>query len=561
MRWARGWSEQWVRRLSLPGLTIALFSIWMALSPSLIPRLWWVNALVIGLSMTVGYLVGRLLGALGSAIVRWTSLEISMSAAAARNLRIAWYTGLSVIMLTTLVTSYDQQQEIAALVRMPGTTRISHLSGTLAGIGLFLVLLFIGRLIRSLWLTLAAVFRRFLPRYVWPVATTVLIVGAGAFVWTQLIVGPTFWWLGQQAERLNSQTYGVSAPTSPLRSGGPGSSEAFADLGMQGRAFVAQGPDADRIAEVTGEPAVDPIRIYAAYDPDLSVQQIADRAGGEIDRTGAMDRGYVVVVTSTGTGWLEHWAVQALEYLTAGDVATVTMQYSYLPSALSFLTERDLTEDAGAALFGEVEQRWAALPEDQRPRLLVSGNSLGAFGGHGAFEDSADMLDRVDGALWMGTPRFTPIWETLTASRREGTPEVAPVVDNGRNIRFVTRPIELTQDYFGGPYADWGFPRVVYLQHPSDPVVWWSTDLLWTEPEWMNENVGRDVSDQLAWFPWVTFWQIATDMPRAGAPPGGHAHQYHAEVVPAWASVLGMDPDGDYSAIIAAIRAGDVDTG
>lgn len=556
MTWARAWSRRWLHRLSLPGMTIALFSIWMALSPSLIPRLWWVNALVIGLSMTFGYAVGRLLGALYDAVVRWTSLHVSMSPRAGRNLRVVWYAGLSVIMLTTLVTSYDQQQEIASLVRMPGTSRISHLSGILAGIGVFLVLLLIGRLLRSAWLQVGAVFRRFLPRYVWPVATTVFVVATGFFVWNSLILGPTFSLIAQRAEALNNETEGgVSAPTSPLRSGGPGSSEDFADLGMQGRLFVAQGPDAAEITQVTGRPAMEPIRIYAAYDPDLSTEQIADRAVAELDRTGGFDRSHIVVITSTGTGWVEHFGVQAVEFLTGGDVATVTMQYSFRPSGLSFLTERGLAAEAGTALFDRVEARWLEVPEPERPLLYVSGHSLGASGGQGAFADADDLLARVDGAVWMGTPRFTPMWEDLTESRRAGTPEVGPVVDNGRHIRFATRPLELTQDYYGGPYADWEFPRVVYLQHPSDPVVWWSTDLLWGEPDWMNENVGRDVSRQLAWFPWVTFWQIATDLPRAGAPPGGHAHQYHAEVVPAWAAVLGMDPGADYSAIIEVIRA------
>lgn len=552
MRWASGWGKA-VRRLSLPGLTIALFTIWMALSPSLIPRVWWVNTLLIGLSMTFGYAVGRLLEMLASAVARWTSLRVSMNARATRALRLAWYAALAVIMLTTLLTSYQQQQEIAALVRAPGTSRFSHLTGILLGIGLFLVLLFLGRLIRDLWFWLGGEIRRFLPRYVWPAATTVLVLGAGLLVWNQLIVGPTFWWLSQHAAATNSQMDGLSPPTSSLRSGGPGSHEEFADLGNQGRQFVTRGPGAERIAEVTEDAALEPIRAYAAYQEEDSLEQTADRAVRELQRTGGFERAHVVVVTTTGSGWQEEWGTSAIEYLTGGDVATVTMQYSYLPSALSFLTERDVAQDAGEALFARVEQEWQGLPEDERPMLLVSGNSLGAFGGHGAFRDAQDMLDRVDGALWMGTPRFTPIWEDLTASRRVGSPEVAPVVDNGRHIRFAPDPQGLTQDYYGGPYVPWESPRVVYAQHPSDPVVWWSTDLLWTEPEWMNETAGRDVSDQLAWYPWVAFWQIATDLTQAGVPPGGHGHQYHQEVVPAWAAVLGMDPEGDYSHVVDAI--------
>ncbi|WP_277246118.1 alpha/beta-hydrolase family protein, partial [Micrococcus terreus] len=56
------------------------------------------------------------------------------------------------------------------------------------------------------------------------------------------------------------------------------------------------------------------------------------------------------------------------------------------------------------------------------------------------------------------------------------------------------------------------------------------------------------------WMPWVTFWQVASDMPRSATVPGGHGHRYLEEAVPYWAAVLGMDPLADYSRIVQAIR-------
>ena len=274
-----------------------------------------------------------------------------------------------------------------------------------------------------------------------------------------------------------------------------------------------------------------------------------------MDRTHAWGRDVLHVTTSTGTGFVQGWSVGAVEYLTGGDVATVSLQDSSFPSALADVSDRTTPPRAGRALFDAVRERWSGLPEDSRPRLVVSGKSLGSYGGQGAFESPEDLLAEVDGAVWTGTPRFTPLWSTLTDGRRPGSPEIAPVVDNGRHIRFVTRPEELEHDYDGGPYVDWEELRVVYAQHASDPIVWWGPAMLLHEPDWMREHVGRDVSPDLGWAPWASFWQVGMDMPMSVTADGGHGHQYFEEVVPYWAAVLGQEWTGErIEAIQRAVR-------
>ena len=81
--------------------------------------------------------------------------------------------------------------------------------------------------------------------------------------------------------------------------------------------------------------------------------------------------------------------------------------------------------------------------------------------------------------------------EALTAARHTGSPEVAPVVNNGRRVRFVNEPSDLRTDLYGRELGPWGFPRIVYAQHPSDPVVWWNNKLIWTQPDWLRERAGR----------------------------------------------------------------------
>ncbi len=83
---------------------------------------------------------------------------------------------------------------------------------------------------------------------------------------------------------------------------------------------------------------------------------------------------------------------------------------------------------------------------------------------------------------------------------------------------------------------------MVYLQHASDPVVWWSPNLLLHAPDWLREPRGADVSPSMRWLPWVTFWQVSADLAFSTGVPDGHGHVYKAEYVDAWAAVA--QPDG-----------------
>jgi uncharacterized membrane protein len=38
---------------------------------------------------------------------------------------------------------------------------------------------------------------------------------------------------------------------------------------------------------------------------------------------------------------------------------------------------------------------------------------------------------------------------------------------------------------------DWPAPRIVYLQHPSDPLSHWGVEALWWPPEWIDNVVQR----------------------------------------------------------------------
>ncbi|MGB6208905.1 alpha/beta hydrolase, partial [Mycobacterium sp.] len=339
----------------------------------------------------------------------------------------------------------------------------------------------------------------------------------------------------------------TAAPTTPLRSGGPQSLVSWESLGHQGRIFVAGGPTVAQLTAFNGVPAVEPIRAYAGLDSDNGITAAAELAARELQRTGGLRRAVVAVGTTTGTGWINEAEASALEYMYNGNTAVVSVQYSFLPSWLSFLVDKENARHAGQALFEAVDRLVRELPEAQRPKLVVFGESLGSFGGEAPFMSLNNVLARTDGALFSGPTFQNTIWTDLTATRDRGSPGWLPIYDHGRNVRFVARPSDLDR-----PHAPWQHPRVVYLQHASDPIAWWNPDLLFRRPDWLREKRGYDVLPETEWIPVVTFLQVSADMAVATDVPAGHGHVYVADVANGWAAVL--QPPGWSPAKTAKLR-------
>ncbi|MGB7384705.1 MAG: alpha/beta-hydrolase family protein, partial [Rhodococcus sp. (in: high G+C Gram-positive bacteria)] len=329
----------------------------------------------------------------------------------------------------------------------------------------------------------------------------------------------------------------VEQPLIPERSGSPESLAPWDTLGFEGRNFVAGGLSAEEISEGLDRPALEPIRAYAGLETAATQDGRLDIVIAELERTGAFERAALVVVPTTGTGWVNPTAITAEELLFAGDVATVATQYSYLPSWISFLAEREKAAVAGKALIDRVRERWLQEPEQTRPKLYIYGESLGVQAGEGAFDGLAEIRESVDGVLWVGPPNANRLWSQFVTRRDPGTPEVRPVYADGLVVRFADNASMI-------PPADqpWLYPRVLYVQHASDPVVWLSPDLLFERPDWLSEPPGPDRLPDMRWFPIVTFWQVAADLTNAAGVPDGHGHNYGTLVLDGWVAIAA--PEG-----------------
>ena len=529
--------------LSFLGVIAALAMYAVSVSPSLMARSWAWHAVASGILVACGYVAGVVVQNVAQLVIRLTGLTISASEPVELGFRIGIGALFALWWLYAVIQSYRRARKAAALVNMPGETFGEYLLGTAGAVVVsWMLLRIVGALNRLCWMIIASLDAH-MPRPAAIVVSMVILFAIMFFLTSKVILRGGIGFFRRKAEQLNMRTArGIYQPVVPERSASPASSVTWESVGGQGRVFLGRGPSRLDIAQVCGGEAMEPIRVYSGMPTGGSgIEQAAATVVAELHRTGAFDRAVILIAASTGSGWVDEWQVQPLEFLTRGNCATASLQYSYVPSALNWLTGLEPAQEASAALFAAVRAELDLMDEADRPALFVCGESLGAFASQSVFESFEDVLARVDGALWVGTPSFTPMHAALTAARHKGSPEVAPVVHNARRVRFVNEPSDLRTDLYGRELGPWGFPRVVYAQHPSDPVVWWTNKLIWTQPDWLRERAGRDVSLNVEFTRFATYIQVLADLPVAGTAPGGHGHTYHEELIPLWRGILGFD--------------------
>ncbi|MFC6065540.1 alpha/beta hydrolase [Streptomyces ochraceiscleroticus] len=520
--------RQWLSA-TLPGCWGALLFACLSFTPSLLPRGGILQGLICGINAALGYGAGVL------AAWVWRAFADRGPRPAQRR---SWTVFLlSAVILFGVFFGFGQywQHEIRRLMGVAHYNIPLAVVSPLVAALVFCLLVLTARGIRRLFRRLV----RLLKRWIGPrAATAVGWTAVAALVWT-LVTGLLLNGLVGLANdafsvRDTTTEEGAHRPTTTLRSGGPGSLVPWDSLGLQGRNFTGTGPSAADIEKFTGRPARAPIRSYAGLESAGSAESRAAKAVDDLTRQGGFRRKDLLVVTTTGSGWVDPASVDTFEYLSGGDSATVAMQYSYLPSWISYLVDQTKAREAGRALFDAVYDDWSKLPPSDRPRLFVAGESLGSFGGETAFSGEYDLRNRTAGTLFAGPPAFNSLFREFSDHRDAGSPEVQPVYKDGRTVRFAGDPAAAI------PPADrpWKGSRVLYLMHSSDPIVWWSPHLVLSKPDWLGQQPGDDVLKQMLWLPLVTFWQVTADLPFATDVPSGHGHTYITEYVDAWNAVM-----------------------
>ncbi|MEU4412096.1 alpha/beta hydrolase [Nocardia salmonicida] len=536
--------------LNYVGLVLATLFFGLSVTPSLVPRDWLFQGLISGINAAIGYGLGCVLEWV---FRRWVRSRIPIPSPSDRVryvLKATLLVGCALVAAVMLVQSARWQREITSLMGMAGTTTPAYLRTGLLSVAVGVAVVAAYRTVRVLVLGLARQLNRWVrvPRELAPAAGLLVLVVLTVTI-VNGVASQAFFAVANSAfsVRNDRTTPHAVQPVAPERSGSPESLAPWQTLGFEGRWFVSNGPSAAAITEVTGKPAREPVRAYVGLESMAKGQTAAQLAVAELERTRAFDRAAMVVVTTTGTGWVNGMAAAAVEYLYGGDTAIVATQFSYLPSVLSFLSDREKAASASRELFDAVYERWSAQPEGHRPKLFVYGESLGSQGSEEAFDGLAELREEVDGALWVGPPNSNRLWRQFVDRRDPGSPEVAPVYADGLVVRFADDATDFDSA------EPWREPRIAYLQHPSDPIVWWSADLIFTQPDWLSEPRGSDVSTQMRWAPFVTFWQVTADLTNAQGVVDGHGHRYGSLVLDGWLAVAA--PPGVDGAVIERIRA------
>jgi uncharacterized membrane protein len=527
--------KQQIDRLHSIGLAVGVLFFAASLTPSLLPRPAEIQGLLSGIALSAGYGLGV------AGVWIWNYLQLPMAPDRVRSIVVRVALAMtSMMMVASLWRAAQWQNSIRSLMELdPLTTAHPPTVGCIS-IAIFALLLFIFRRIGGSIGFLSLKFQRFLqPRaarlisgivclwLIWAIANGVLIRFA-MFV------------LDRSFQRLDAMIDDQSPmPTSDWQTGSQASLVDWRDLGNQGRQFVAGGPNAQDLERFFGQPCPPPIRVYVGLNSAESVEQRAQLALEELIRVGGFERSTLLLVTPTGTGWVDPASQDSVEYLHRGDLATVAVQYSYLNSPLTLLTDAEYGMQMAQALFEKIYGRWRALPKDTRPRFYLHGLSLGSFNSDLSFQLVDIIDDPFDGALWSGPPFLHKTWRQATRQRSGDSPAWLPEVRGGHVIRFMNQHGSYQKE--GQPWSSF---RIAFLQHPSDPIVFFEPESAWRRPQWMIGQRGPDVSPDLKWFPIVTMLQLAADM-IVGTAPMGYGHSYaHRDYIAAW---LGLTQPSGWS--------------
>jgi uncharacterized membrane protein len=532
-------AARFLRSFSAVGLMLGTLFFAASLTPSLVPRPPVIQGVLSGVCLAAGYGIGVFLRSI------WLSMKLPIARG-----RVGFVGKIAAMILCALAVvlalwwALGWQNGLRALMGLEPLESADPWTIAAVALATFGVLFLIGRLFRLMLLGLSRWFSRIIPG---PQAALVALVLTALLFWAigngVLVEG------GLRAlDRIYAELDGrfeesSPQPTDPMKTGGPGSLLSWEGLGRAGREVVAAGPDKAKIEQMTGLPAMEPLRVYVGLNSAETPEDRAQLALAELIRVGAFERENLVIVTPTGTGWVDPESQSALEYVFHGDVASVSVQYSYLASWIALLVAPEYGVQTARTVFAAVYDHWTKMPHDQRPRLYLHGLSLGAFNSDMSHDLHQVIGDPYNGALWAGPPFPSRTWVGVTRTRNPGTPAWLPEFRDGSVIRFTSQDNRLDD----AP-APWGPYRVIYLQYASDAVAFFDPNSAWRKPAWLERPVGPDVSPEFVWIPVVTFLQLGIDIMLAVIPPLGHGHTYAFEhYLDCWASLTdarGWTPEG-----------------
>ncbi|HZH04337.1 MAG TPA: alpha/beta-hydrolase family protein [Myxococcaceae bacterium] len=244
------------------------------------------------------------------------------------------------------------------------------------------------------------------------------------------------------------------------------------DLPTSGLQFLGGAPSRSEIAELFPDkgPAQQPVRIYVGMQhaqAALSPRARARFALSQMKGSGAFSRGRVILAAPSGSGLVNELPVRSAEYLSLGDVATVSLQYAEDPSLLAMGKIGE-----GAQAYGELlkliggELKSMKAKGQSLPEIHLYGESLGARVLQEAMLDhGVEALEamNVKGALLMDEP---------TSETAEGLMEAAPEkFGQFSSVKQISKALDAEQLKYVFLTSNESLPKRLGL------------DLIWSKPK------------------------------------------------------------------------------
>ena len=197
----------------------------------------------------------------------------------------------------------------------------------------------------------------------------------------------------------------------------------------------------------------------------------------ELERLGVFDRSHLLLVSPTGTVWVDQTMIEAAEFLARGDLATACIQYGRGPSFLE-LQKVHLGRAQFRGLLWGVKMRLAAMAPEDRPRVLVFGESLGAWSSSDVIMyQGSSGFDHygIDRALWFGLPGLAKWSKT---GMRQGKGDLVSAGTVGAFDSF--------EEFERLSSEDRSKKRAVVVDHDNDPIAQVSFRWAVKRPPWLN---------------------------------------------------------------------------
>ena len=268
----------------------------------------------------------------------------------------------------------------------------------------------------------------------------------------------------------------------------------------------------------------------------------------ELERTHAFDREWLLIDLPTGTGYVNYAAVSVLEMLSRGNCATVAMQYAARPSPLSLDRVGEGHKQA-RLLVDAISERLRGMPVESRPKVVLFGESLGAWTSQDAFLDQGThgLIDAgIDYAIWIGTPHFSQWKEQMLRDERADVASELVGVFNDIGEWEATPAEQREQHALRHDHASQRRRRT-FRPGPHHPVAGLARR---SGARW------REIPKGMRWIPITTFFQVLVDMKNsANVVPGVFAatgHDYRADLLPFFRAVLGIKVTDDQMQRLAA---------